>query len=81
MDDKGLEIVLKKKLAMKKQFIAAQVIQARFRGYICRKWYLEVHEIRTKVAVKVQRLWRRYYNNIVIPRQQRAREQAVILIV
>lgn len=40
LDDRGLEIVLKKKLAIKKQFIAAQLIQSRFRGYICRRWYL-----------------------------------------
>jgi len=81
LDDKGLEIILKKKLAVKKQFLAAQTIQARFRGYMCRKWYRDVNAIRTSVAIKVQRLWRNYHKKIVIPRNQRARERAVVHIV
>ena len=81
LDDKGLEIVLKKKLATKKQFIAAQTIQARFRGFICRKWYQEVHKIRSNVAIRYQRLWRKYYRNVVVPRNQRARESRVIEVV
>ena len=66
---------MKKKLANKKQQIAALIIQTRFRGYLIRKWYLEVHRIRTSVAIRVQRLWRRYYDNIVLPRKQEIREQ------
>jgi uncharacterized protein YllA (UPF0747 family) len=68
LDDVGLELVLKKKLANKKQYIAAQTIQALFRGYICRKWYKRVHEIRTIVAIKLQRVWRYYYKYTVVPR-------------
>ena len=71
LDDVGLELYLKKKLAEKKQFIAAQAIQSVFRGWICRKWYARVHEIRTIVAIKLQRIWRNYYKYTVVPRRQR----------
>ena len=81
LDDHGLEIVLKKKLAEKKQFLSAQTIQSRFRGYICRKWYKRVHEIRTVVAIKIQRLWRSYYTSAVLPRRQAQRERAVVPII
>jgi len=63
-------MVLKKKVAEHKQYVAAQMIQSRFRGFICRKWYSKVHEIRVIVATKIQRLWRRYYKEVVIPRRR-----------
>ena len=68
---------MKKKLSDKKQYIAAVTIQAQFRGFMCRKWYERVHHIRTLVATKMQRLWRRYYRQVVIPREQAARERDV----
>lgn len=69
LDDVGLEMMMKKKLSEKKQYIAAVTLQSRFRGFMCRKWYARVHHIRTLVATKLQRLWRRYYRQIVIPRE------------
>lgn len=73
--------MLKKKLLQQRQFVCAQTIQKVFRGYICRKWYRQVHEIRTVVAIKWQRLWRRYYRRVVEPRKQRERELAVVTII
>lgn len=61
--------------------MSAQTIQKVFRGYICRKWYRQVHEIRTVVATKFQRVWRRYYRNTVLPRKHAERVRAVILVV
>lgn len=52
LDCDGLEIILNKKLADKKAFIAAQTIQKTFRGYLCLKWYRHVHQIRTDVALR-----------------------------
>mmetsp|Transcript_15433 Transcript_15433/g.23737 ORF Transcript_15433/g.23737 Transcript_15433/m.23737 type:complete len:265 (+) Transcript_15433:891-1685(+) len=80
-DTRQLEMVMKKKLAEQKQFLAAQLIQSRFRGFLCRKWYSKVHEIRVLVAIKIQRLWRTYYRRIVLPgRQKRSEREVVILI-
>ena len=39
LDDKDLEIILNRKLALRKEFVAAELIQAHFRGYLWRKWY------------------------------------------
>ena len=73
-----MEIMLKKKLAEKKQFLSAQTIQSRFRGYICRKWFKRVYRIRTTAAIRIQRCWRRYYRQVVMPRQQAWRERQVV---
>jgi len=41
VDIVGLNVILQKKLADKKSEIAATMIQSRFRGYLCRKWFAE----------------------------------------
>ena len=40
-----------------------------------------MHEIRTVVAIKFQRVWRKYYRNVVKPRKQRESEMAVAHVV
>lgn len=78
LDDKGLEIILKKKLAKKKQVMAAQIIQTWVRGHLCRKWYSNILKLRELMAIKIQRLWRRYYRRVVLPRYLRAKQIQVI---
>ena len=50
LDFLGFELVMKKKLAVKKEFFAAVSIQSLFRSYITKKWYKKVHFIRTEKA-------------------------------
>ncbi len=80
-DTRQLEMVMEKKLAEQKQYLAAQLIQSRFRGFLCRKWYSKVHEIRVLVAIKIQRLWRVYYRRVVLPGRQKRSEREVVILV
>lgn len=70
VDMVGLEIMLNKKLADHKAMIAATMIQANFRGFICRKWYSKIHEIRVRATIIIQRILRKYLRDVVGPRQR-----------
>lgn len=61
VDLTGLELILKKKLMLKKQNEAAAKIQAWFRGYLVRQWYSKVHAIRTIAACRIQLAWKIIY--------------------
>lgn len=69
VDPTGLEILLKKKVAEKKQNKAAVQIQRLFRGFYCRKWYKKMNVKRTIAALRIQFAFKLYYLAVAKPRK------------
>jgi hypothetical protein len=74
-------MVMKKKLALKKQDVAARTIQQVWRIFKARKWQKKVHEIRNIVATKFQRKWRKYLYDYLLPKKQLIAEKRGISLI
>ncbi|CDW84288.1 myosin-partial [Stylonychia lemnae] len=68
IDDLHLEIILERKLRLKKQNDAAIIIQKNFKSRIARKAYLYALNVRLNATLIVQRFWLSYRRRNILPK-------------
>ena len=69
---------MKKKVAEKRQYLAAATIQKMWRGLMTRLWYRRVHNVRDKACRMIQKNWKIFFAIIVRPRRERFEQGQVI---
>ena len=73
--------LFKKKVGKNSRHLEATIIQKHAKGFLARVHYSKLQRERFYSALIIQRVWRRYHREVLIPqREKQNREQSAILI-